>query len=91
MAHDNVQCTALFLHIFYEFYFSTAHCTLRAHTVAASYLLVLIDKFVSEAERDTHVVITLQHFYLSPFGAGMEVKSIVFITEVHRNYVWIAF
>lgn len=47
--------------------------------------------FVSEAERDTHVVIMLQHFYFSPFGTGMEVKSIVFITEVHRNYIWIAF
>ena len=40
MAHDNVQCMTFFLHIFYEFYFPTAHGTLRAHTVAASYLLV---------------------------------------------------
>ena len=91
MAHDNVQCTAFLFHILYEFYFATTHGTFRAHAIAAGYLFMLINEFMAEAERDTHVVIALQHFYFPAFGTGMEVKDIVLIAEVHGNYVWIAF
>jgi hypothetical protein len=91
MTHDNVQCVTFFFHVFNELYFSATHRTFRTHTVTASHFFVLIDKLVSETKSDTDIIIVFQHFHFTAFGPGVEIDNAVFITEVHRNYVWITF
>ena len=91
VTHNNVQCVTFLIHTLDELYFSTAHGTFGTHTVTASYFLVLVDEFMSEAESNADIIIMFQHFHFTAFGAGVEIDDAVNITEVHGNHVWIAF
>ncbi len=91
MPHQDVECLALFVHVFEEVHTSPADNAFGFHAVAACHFGVLKDQFVVYAERDADMVVPFQHVYAAPRRAGMQVDDSVLIAEVHRYYVWISF
>ena len=61
MSHDDIQCTAFIVYLLDEFHLPPTHRAFGTHTVTAGYLFVLVDKFMSEAESDTYIIIMFQH------------------------------